>query len=1356
LEKARNFISRNWTKFLFVPDNNKALFLWGRWYSVADLRDMQSTIKAVLDEHGDALAQSEDFRASYNQRYNKLLPLKREAESKWWDGNHPEAVKYRKLRDARMALAAALQDYTTGRTLEERAALKAEFEAAATAESAQGNLARELINSGVARTKEESQLLEDMDFASRTEKEVKDAIRPVGASKLMYYLTTGEVEARNVEQRRSMSEGQRETEVPYVGDRFGDLSNMINRDPFTGVASAPPETEGGTEPLTTANVNKVVSVKLTKAQINLLERAAGIQRAKLNAMQKRIARSRSAEETMGLAGKLMLATRKAGETVDILTSIFPSVPPPVLQALLSPLETADVVRLGKRAGMKNVTLIDNMVRDQYVPYVNRIMAKASKLAEKWADFTSRMPEGANAMADVMVLSNMLDADPSLAPTAAEYLKIDREFKALSAQMAAETDPKRKSTLKGQLTKRRGEIERLYFGGTDPDGTTVAGWNDIPPQGKQIFREARDYYKADFEEHYRLLMQRIDDAQFKPEDATRLKDAVSKMFDQSAKQVIYFPMKRFGDYWVSVGKGASSEFYMFEEASAQDAFIARLKREGETREINSSQGRDTLRLGLRNKTADASSALKNILDLLDDGGLGGIDLDTLKDHVFQMYLTALPEGDMRRRFIHRQFTTGFSMDALRTFASTSIASANQLGRLAYDYKLQNLIAQSLAETEGKSSKRRLDTITLELKMRLADTMSANPDDFWSQAANLGAKATFLFILTSPASAVLNLTQLHVVGLPTLAAEFGEAATLSMAARYTKDVLTGDRIANPFRDEEGNLQLQMPEFTTERSAYIDGLRKTDPDRHEAIVRAWEYAREREITESTFSSAANVYESSERPSAELSFTQAARQGNAALAVQRATANAVNGMGALFHHTERMGREVMYMSAFEMAYDRALAQGKTPVEAREIAMPMAAELTNKGMFDFSNWNKSRAAKHPVGKLALQMRAYTISMTSLLFRSFVKMLPFMGNTKAEMKAAARVFVGVGAMTTLYGGLRASQFYVLGMLGFGLLKMLESAFKGDDEEEEVEQGYLNPETLERETLKYAAGPGRELSKKDWDMYIRTVWIPDTFGSGGTLQEALGFSDATADKLATVADIGLPGLFKIDISNNVALTNLWYPIETKSDDPLVQSYEAIGRGLLGPSASLLAAPVKMLSELGVGNIRGAVEAVMPAALRGFVKAERLKDEGLVVGKNRDIVLRDPSFYDAYTLAMTSLGFREAETSRDMQLSIRAGEIEREIAGAKTDLFDRRYRAVRAADQANPTEDQIRALREVERDIQIYNLNYPSNAISGEAKQRSYEEKAREAAERMYGLGVNAKIPIRQSMADRRAEELSGGQ
>ncbi len=1110
--------------------------------------------------------------------------------------------------------------------------------------------------------------------------------------------------------------------------------------------------EGGTQPPTDANVDAAVSAKLTKAQIKRLEQAAGIQRMKLSGMQKRIARSRSAEETMSLAGRMMLLARKPDESVGILTSLFNSVPPPILQALLAPLETADVVRLGENAGMKNVTLIDNMMRDEYIPYVNRIMERASKLAEKWADFVSRSPEGADAMGDVMYFSNMIDADPSLAPSVAEYLKIDQEFQATSAKLAAETDLKKKSALKGQLTRRRGEIQRLYFGATDPDGTKIAGWKDVPPEGKQLFREARDYYRADFQEHYRLLMQRIDDAQFEEEDAARLKAAVDDMFKEAAKRVIYFPMKRFGDYWVSVGKGKSGEFHMFESASAQDAFIARLRREGETREIDFSKGADTLRLGLRKQTADASSALKGILDLIDGGDIKDVDL--LKDHVFQMYLTALPEADMRRRFIHRQFKTGFSTDALRTFANTAIASANQLGRLAYNYKFKNLLDQSYAEVAGNPSKRRLDTITRELEMRITTTLSPEAKGGWDQLANLGAKATFLFILSSPKSAFMNLTQLHIVGLPTLSAEFGEKATYAMAARYTGQMLTGKRLANPFRDAEGNLRLQLPEFTAEGSAYINGLRETDPDRYQAILKAWEYAQEREVTESTFSSAANVYERSNEPTTEMNFTQAARQGNAALAVQRATANAVNGLGALFHHTERIGREIMYMSAFELAYDRALAEGKTSAEATEIALPKAVDMTNKGMFDFSSWNKSRAAKTPVGKLALQMRSYSIAMTSLLFRSFTNMVAF-NRTKAERLAAARVFMGVGAITTLYGGLRASQFYFMGMLAYGLYEFAKSAFEDDDEEEEIEQGYLNPETIDRELLKFADEKGRELTKKDMDYYIRTVWIPETLGKGGTMQEALGLSDGVADKLAAASDIGIPGIFGVDISNSVALTNLWHPIDAKSDDPVVKFYETAGRGLLGPSGSLLTAPFVFYEEANKGNFDKAIESITPAALRGYVKAERLKDEGLRVGKNQDIVLRDPSFYDTYTLAMQSLGFAEAETSRAMQLDIKAGEIEQEVAAEKTDLLDRRYRAINALG-ADPTEETQRALREIERDIEIYNLNYPSNAISNETKERSFQQKRREADERMYGIGIDANIPIRQPLVEERAPEVFEGQ
>jgi hypothetical protein len=1112
--------------------------------------------------------------------------------------------------------------------------------------------------------------------------------------------------------------------------------------------------EGGTEPLTDATVDKALSVKLTKGQIKRLEEAAGIRRMKLSNMQKRIAQSRNSAETMSLAGKLMLIAKNPDADVNTLTNLFNSVPPPVLSAVLSFMDTNDVVRLGERAGMANPARINDMVRNEYIPYVNRLMQRASRLSEDWAEFTADLPEGADAMADVMFYSNMVDADPVLAPSAAEYMKIDQKLQDLLAAQAKATDPKEESSLKGQVTQRRGEITRLYSGGEDidPSGNPVIvkGWNDMPPKGKQIFRQARDHYREDFNEHYRLLMERIDDAEFDEDTTERLKASVEDMFADAMKRAIYFPMKRFGEYWVSVGKGASGEFHMFESFISQQAFIARRRLDGDIRSISSGFGRDSLRK-LRGEVSDVSEALKGILNIIDGGGATNPDL--IKDGVFQMYLSSLPEADMRRRFIHRQFKTGFSTDVLRTFATTSVASATQLGRLAYSGKINNLIDQSYAETEENPSKPRLDAITTELKNRLDVTLSGDAETFIDRAANGFAKGTFLWLLSSPKSAFMNLTQLHLTGFPILTTEFGEAATTAMAARYTGQLLTGQRIAYAVRDEEGNVRLSAPKFTAQSSAYIRGLQETDPDRYEAMQKAWLYGEEREVTQSTFTSAQSIYEQTNKPSGELGFMQSLRAGNKGDATKQAVSNTIDGMGAMFHHSERIGREIMYMSAFELAYDRNLKQGMDPEVAADEAMATAVKLTNEGMFDFSNWNKPRAFKTPVGRVALQMRSYSFQMTSLLVRSGFNLITAQP-TKEGKLAAARVFFGVGAMTTLYAGLRSSQFYAMAMMGYGIYEFLKDML-GDEEEpeKEIEGGYLTEKTIQRNLMKYADEKGRELSKKDMEYYIRSSWIPETFAGG--IQEVFGFSNDVADKLSQVADMGLPALAGVDLSSSIALTNLWHPVDTKSDNAEAQSFEAIGRILLGPSGSFITAWNKFSDEANKGNLDKAVEALLPAAVRNYVKAERLQDEGLVVGKNRDIVLKDPSFYDTYTAVMQSLGFPEAETSRAMQMDIKATDIEKEIAAEQTNLLDRRYRAILDFER-NPTPEKEMARKKIERDIAIYNLNYPSNEITEEAKEKSFQSKADLAAERAGGQGYNPKIPIRQNEAEQRAARMLEGQ
>jgi hypothetical protein len=122
-----------------------------------------------------------------------------------------------------------------------------------------------------------------------------------------------------------------------------------------------------------------------------------------------------------------------------------------------------------------------------------------------------------------------------------------------------------------------------------------------------------------------------------------------------------------------------------------------------------------------------------------------------------------------------------------------------------------------------------------------------------------------------------------------------------------------------------------------------------------------------------------------------------------------------------------------------------------------------------------------------------------------------------------------------------------------------------------------------------------------------------------------------------------------------------------------------------------------------------------------------------------------------LALQSAGFTEAGTSRAMQLDIKAGEIEEEVGKQATELLDQRYRAVLEFNK-KPTDENLKNWKRVERDIKIYNMNYPSNNITEKDMAKSFQSKSEVAGERAYGLGFNPKIPVRQPLAEQRANEM----
>jgi hypothetical protein len=194
-----------------------------------------------------------------------------------------------------------------------------------------------------------------------------------------------------------------------------------------------------------------------------------------------------------------------------------------------------------------------------------------------------------------------------------------------------------------------------------------------------------------------------------------------------------------------------------------------------------------------------------------------------------------------------------------------------------------------------------------------------------------------------------------------------------------------------------------------------------------------------------------------------------------------------------------------------------------------------------------------------------------------------------------------------------------------------------------------------------------------------------------------------------------------------------------------------RMALGPAGSVIISYLKGVQAWNSGDIDQAVEAFVPSVIRNRLKALRLQEEGLKIGKNKDVPLKNPSYYTDGKVFLQSLGFKDAETSRNMQLDMLAIDVEREIAEQNTDLLNRRYRAVLDVER-NPSEKNKRKLAEVERDISIFTLNYPSSEITLDTKERSRKAKQRAAADRAYGIGFDRKSPIRQATQKERLEQL----
>jgi hypothetical protein len=1061
--------------------------------------------------------------------------------------------------------------------------------------------------------------------------------------------------------------------------------------------------------------------------------AAANKVAKQNKTLNKIYRSQSASKIASSIGQLFVETRSVKDALRLLKSVYGALKVGSIRTILPTLTTMDITRL-VGDDIANLKTVNQTVTDMAGMRAKMIRELAEKTPE-WIEFNRKYEQGGIALGDVMNASTLLSVDPSANPDVATALQNDAQLKQLNTEYQAALNdpaktPKQRSAAKARVTKRENDIKVVYEGGTvtNPDTNesyTMEGWDKLGKydkgKGHEIYKMAKDTYENTFNQHLKLLTDKINKSNI-PGTASnpntpkgKLIAEITKNFQEAMKMGVYFPLMRYGNYWLRIGKGKSGEFYMFESATARNYYAAkRAEESGKTLdEMVESQEFDVgddLR-DLRKEFEDSSQMLKDIFKALEDSsqvdpntGKAGIsDVDALKDQVYQMYLMTLPERDIRRKFTHRQGKTGFSADVIRNFVVSQHTAANQLSRLAYSDKLRLAIGSAYAELAGNPDRLKLSAFVDEIAMRAAAEMSpAAPGEFnWDSVASVANQAVFYYMLTSPKSALVQMTQLPVVGLPVLSAEYGVGKATATALRYSN---LFNKLGTTKKDANGDVITSWGEPSINDSGYVN--KHPDPAYRATLKRAWEAAQDKDIFMSTY--AADMTARAKVP------TQ--RYQGGAMRVLRWTGNL---MGGAFHHLERITREIMYMSSFELEYARQIEQGAKPADAEKAAVNKAVDLVYESLFNYTQYNKPRLMKAgAIPKIATQFMTYPLQMTSYLVRNFIGMLPFLN--KSQKKEAAIQFFGTIGMTGMFAGVVGLPGYSMIM---GMAEGVREALRPDMEDEDADEYYDDDDE------------GNPLGKRNLDLWFREWFIPTYFGPDSGLASAMGLTEEQALTLQRAVKLGPISAFTdLNIGSSVSLNNLFFD----SDVPAENSKEALEQfafsTMTGPFGSMATSLAGAYDDFNNGDLVRGFEKLSPAFFRGAFTTYRLSQEGLQTRQGAEI--KDAEFYTTGKLVGQALGFQSTTVAEIQKSNFIAKQMVLDIQKERKDLLQKLDKAFQKSDN-NPSDANEEAIDDIFVEIDRYNYKNGMIPITNETIERSLEGRAKRREMADYGLILGEK-------------------
>lgn len=534
---------------------------------------------------------------------------------------------------------------------------------------------------------------------------------------------------------------------------------------------------------------------------------------------------------------------------------------------------------------------------------------------------------------------------------------------------------------------------------------------LGPVGQRMYKNLRDYYESIIELYSDLLDDQIQNAQgLTQADKNKLMAMLRKTFEAKARIKPYFPLVRRGDFWLAIGSGEKRRFYTFE---------SRIDRNNKAEELAAGRGDDVEDLlfrqefvqgndlgSLRTASKDSSQMLKQTFDAIDKMEMGEDSAgakEGLKDAVYQIYLSTMPEQTFRKQFTHRKNRMGFSTDVRQNVATTAAKQATQLARLKYAPLLRNSLSGA---RDAIREREELSPFVQEAEKRVNLALSGGDGSLGEAIAGAANKASFFWYLSGASSALIQPSSVFISGLPVLAGNYNNAS--GAAFELAKVATLVNKFSILRTNSDGSTSISAPSIANSKSLPEDERQAVS----EMVSRG--------VSQSTYASMVWGYK--QTPTESMYFRLDKGFGNIPVAYGKGKRLASFLVGALMHNTERLSREAVYLAAYRLGRKQGLDYNA--------AVQKAVDSTNEALGNYDITNKPRFMQQGIGKVAFQFKMYPLQMTLLMLTSFKRMLPFLN--KEGKKEAATKFFGMMGTSALLGGVANMALFspIMGLIGW--------------------------------------------------------------------------------------------------------------------------------------------------------------------------------------------------------------------------------------------------------------------------------------------------------------------------------------